>query len=300
MSDRSSPAGTPLRVGFVGLGVMGRPIARNILADGHTLTVYARSAAKAAPLVEAGATRADSPAEVAAASDVTVTMVSDSTAVTEVLTAPDGVLASASPGSVWVDMSSISPLVTRELADQAAGGGVRALDAPVSGGEKGAIDRTLTLMVGGDPETFEAMQPLFAAVGATATLVGGNGAGQVAKLCNQVIVAGTMCAVAEALVIARTCGVDPEKVRTAISGGAARSRILEDHALRMLRRTFTPGFRVSLLQKDLSIALDTARAQGAVALSASTAAQLMNGVAALRGDVDASAVIELYEMLSAG
>lgn len=122
MSERSSPAGTPLRVGFVGLGVMGRPIARNILADGHALNVHARSAAKAAPLVEAGATRADSPAEVAAASDVTVTMVSDSTAVTEVLTAPDGVLASASPGSVWVDMSSISPLVTRELADQAAGG----------------------------------------------------------------------------------------------------------------------------------------------------------------------------------
>lgn len=294
----SDPASTqPLRVGFVGLGVMGLPIARNMLEDGHSLTVYARTAAKAEPLERAGATRVDTPGEAAAASDVTFTMVSDNAAVKEVVAGPGGVLSGAAAGSVWIDMSSIAPKVARELAAQAGEKGVRALDIPVSGGEKGAVNRTLALMVGGEEETLAEVRPLLESISAGVTHVGGHGAGQVAKVCNQMIVAGTMCAVAEALVVARKCEVDPSRVREAISGGAASSRILEDHAQRMLQRTFVPGFRVSLIQKDLGIALDTAKSCGAAALATGQAAQLMSALSSLRGEVDASAVVEIFELL---
>jgi 3-hydroxyisobutyrate dehydrogenase-like beta-hydroxyacid dehydrogenase len=286
----------PHRLGFVGLGVMGTQVARNLLADGHRVTVYARTRSRAAAL--AGARSVDSPAAAAAASEVTFTMVTDSTAVTEVVDGPDGVLAGAGPGSVWIDMSSVAPMTSRVLADRAAGCGVSALDAPVSGGEKGAASRALAIMVGGDAETFARVRPLLESIGQSVTHVGGHGAGQVAKVCNQMIVAGTLCAVAEALVVARKCGVEPARVREAISGGAARSRILDDHAQRMLHRAFTPGFRVSLLQKDLAIAIETARSCGAAALAAGQAAQLVSALAALRGDVDASAVVEVFELLA--
>jgi 3-hydroxyisobutyrate dehydrogenase-like beta-hydroxyacid dehydrogenase len=288
----------PHRLGFVGVGVMGMPIVRNLLADGHQVTVYARGRSKSAGLADAGAVCAGTPAAAAAASEVTFTMVTDSAAVNDVVDGPDGVLAGAAPGSVWIDMSSIAPLTSRVLAERAALREVHALDAPVSGGEKGAISRGLAFMVGGDAETFARMRPLLESIGQSATHVGDHGAGQVAKVCNQMIVAATMCAVAEALVVARKCGVEPARVREAISGGAARSRILDDHAQRMLHRAFTPGFRISLLQKDLGIAIETARACGAAAPAAGQAAQFANALAALRGEVDASAVVEVFEMLA--
>jgi 2-hydroxy-3-oxopropionate reductase len=241
------------RIGFIGLGIMGKPMARNLLASGSPLTVFSRSSGPVDELVEAGATRADGPAAVAAASDVTITMLPDTPDVEAVLIDKGGVIEGARPGTLVIDMSSIDPGSTREMALAFASLDVAMLDAPVSGGEKGAIDATLSIMVGGTDEAFERAAPIFGTLGTNIVHVGGNGAGQVCKACNQLVVGATIEAVAEALLLAERSGVDASEVRRALLGGFAGSKILEVHGQRMLDRSFDPGFRIELHRKDARI-----------------------------------------------
>jgi len=284
------------RVGFIGLGIMGKPMARHLLDAGFPLTVHSRSPAPVDELVEAGASRAASPAEVAAASDVVVTMLPDTPDVELVLLGPDGVASGAAAGSLVVDMSSVDPIPTRSFAERLAGQGVDMLDAPVSGGEKGAIDAALSIMVGGSREAFERATPLFAAVGKNIVHVGPSGAGQIAKACNQLVVAATIEAVAEALVLAERAGVDAAKVREALLGGFAGSKILEVHGQRMLDRAFDPGFRARLHRKDARIVLDTAKEVGAPVPSfEAVAGQLDELVASGGGELDHSALFTLLD-----
>jgi 2-hydroxy-3-oxopropionate reductase len=247
------------RVGFIGLGIMGKPMAGHLLAAGYPLTVHSRSAPPVDELVAAGASSASSPAEVASASDIVITMLPDTPDVELVLFGDDGVEAGAAEGSMVIDMSSIDPIPTRQFCELLAVQGVALLDAPVSGGEKGAIDAALSIMVGGNAEAFARALPLLEAMGKNIVHVGPNGAGQIAKACNQLVVAATIEAVAEALVLAERAGVDPAKVREALLGGFAGSKILEVHGQRMLDRNFTPGFRARLHRKDARIVLDAAK-----------------------------------------
>jgi 2-hydroxy-3-oxopropionate reductase len=241
------------RVGFIGLGIMGRPMARNLLAAGVPLTVHSRSPGPVDELVDAGAARAGSPGEVAAAADVVIAMLPDSPDVEAVVLGADGVAEGAAAGSLMIDMSTIDPSVSRRVASALAERDVQALDAPVSGGERGAIDGTLSIMVGGEPEAFARAVPLFEILGSRAVHIGPAGAGQVAKACNQLVVASTIEAVAEAIALAERAGVDAAKVREALLGGFAGSKILELHGQRMLDRTFEPGFRIRLHAKDARI-----------------------------------------------
>ena len=247
------------RVGFVGLGIMGRPMARHLLDAGFPLTVHSRSPGPVDELVAAGAARGGSPAEVAAGSDLVITMLPDTPDVEQVLFGADGVAAAAAPGSLVIDMSSIDPIPTRAFAQRLASRSVDMLDAPVSGGEQGAIDAALSIMVGGSPGAFQRATPLLETMGRNIVHVGPSGAGQIAKACNQLVVAATIEAVAEALVLAERAGVDAAKVREALLGGFAGSKILEVHGQRMLDRAFDPGFRARLHRKDARIVLDTAR-----------------------------------------
>jgi 2-hydroxy-3-oxopropionate reductase len=251
------------RIGFIGLGVMGKPMARNLLAAGHRLRVHSRSPAPVDELVEAGAARASTPADVAAATDVVITMLPDTSDVASVLVGPSGVIEGASSGSLVIDMSSIDPIPTRRFAESFAERDVAMLDAPVSGGERGALEGSLSIMVGGENAAFERAEPIFEALGTNIVHVGPSGAGQIAKACNQLVVAATIEAVAEALLLAERAGVDPAKVREALLGGFAGSKILEVHGRRMLDRAFTPGFRMRLHRKDARIAEETAHAVGA-------------------------------------
>jgi 2-hydroxy-3-oxopropionate reductase len=246
------------RIGFIGLGIMGKPMARNLLAAGFPLTVHSRSPAPVDELVGAGASRGDGPAGVAAASDVTITMLPDTADVEAVLTGAGGVIEGAGAGSLVIDMSSIDPAPTRAIAAAFAARDVAMLDAPVSGGEKGAIDAALSIMVGGDDAAFARATPVFEALGRNVVQVGPSGAGQVCKACNQLVVAATIEAVAEALLLAERSGVDAAKVREALLGGFAGSKILEVHGQRMLDRTFDPGFRIRLHRKDARIVEDAA------------------------------------------
>lgn len=281
----------PERIGFVGLGIMGTPMARNLLAAGFPLTVHSRSAGPVDELVEAGAARADGPAGVAAASDVTITMLPDTTDVEQVLTGSGGVIEGATPGSLVIDMSSIDPGPTRALAEAFAGRDVAMLDAPVSGGEKGAIDAALSIMVGGDAAAFERARPILEALGKNIVHVGPSGAGQVCKACNQLVVAATIEAVAEALLLAERSGVDAAKVREALLGGFAGSKILEVHGQRMLDRAFDPGFRIRLHRKDARIVEEAAAATGTPIPSfAAVTEQLQHAVDAGDGDRDHSAL----------
>jgi 2-hydroxy-3-oxopropionate reductase len=283
-------------VGFIGLGIMGRPMARHLLDAGFPLTVHSRSPGPVDELAEAGASRAASPAEVAASSDVVVTMLPDTPDVEQVLFGPEGVVAGAAAGSLVIDMSSIDPIPTRSFAERLAAQGVGMLDAPVSGGEKGAIDATLSIMAGGSPEAFLRATPLFAAMGRNIVHVGPSGAGQIAKACNQLVVAATIEAVAEALVLAERAGVDAAKVREALLGGFAGSKILEVHGQRMLDRAFEPGFRARLHRKDARIVLETAREVGApVPAFEAVARQLDDLVASGGGELDHSALFTLLE-----
>jgi 2-hydroxy-3-oxopropionate reductase len=294
--DRPGAGVTADRIGFVGLGIMGRPMARHLLDAGFPLTVHSRSPGPVDELAEAGASRAALPAEVAAASDVVVTMLPDTPDVEQVLFAADGVAAGAVAGSLVVDMSSIDPIPTRAFADRLAAQGVGMLDAPVSGGERGAIDATLSIMVGGAPEDVERAASLFAAMGSKVVHVGPSGAGQIAKACNQLVVAATIEAVAEALVLAERAGVDAAKVREALLGGFAGSKILEVHGLRMLDRAFEPGFRARLHRKDARIVLETANQVGAPVPSfEAVARQLDELVASGGGELDHSALFTLLE-----
>ncbi len=267
------PVTTATRIGFIGLGIMGRPMALNLRKAGYELWVYGRRPVTMEPLVAAGATACRSAAEVASATDVMVVMVADTPDVEEVLFGRDGVADAVRAGSVVIDMSTIAPDATRRFARALADKGAEMLDAPVSGGEVGAVNATLSIMVGGKSVVFEAMQPLLAAMGKNITHVGDHGAGQVAKAANQIIVGLTIEAVAEALTLARESGVDPARVRAALMGGFAGSRILEVHGERMLKGDFKPGFKVRLHRKDLRIALQEAAGQDLDLAGAATVAQ---------------------------
>jgi len=286
------------RVGFVGLGLMGLPMARNVLRAGYQLTVHNRTASKAAPLIAEGARQAASPAEVARQSDTVVTMVTDSPDVEAVVEGDQGLLAGASSGTTWIDMSTISPDVTRRLGAAAATRGVKALDAPVSGGPPGAEAGTLSIMVGGEPETFDACLPLLQTMGKTVVHVGDLGAGQVTKACNQVVIAATLAGIAEALVMGAKAGVDPALIRQALMGGYAGSRLLDVHGERMLQHAFAPGFFVRLHNKDLYIVLEMARSLSVSTPVTALAAQHFNAlVADGDGELDNSAMLKVYERL---
>lgn len=284
------------RIGFIGLGLMGRPMAARLLRAGFDLRVHTRTAAKARPLLEAGAREAGSPAEVAAACDVVITVLPDSPDVAAVMRGQRGVLAGARPGTTWIDMSTILPSVARELAREAAERQVASLDAPVSGGPPGAAAGTLSIMVGGDREHFDRCLPLLDCLGKNIVYMGASGAGQVTKACNQIVVAGTLTSVAEALVFGRKAGVDPAAVRGALLGGYAGSRMLEVYGQRMVERDFDPGFFVRLLRKDLHIVLEMSREIAASASVAALVTQLLNGlVAEGHGEADAAMVVRYYE-----
>jgi 2-hydroxy-3-oxopropionate reductase len=285
------------KIGFIGLGIMGAHMARNLLKGGHTLVV---NGAHPVPddLRERATVLANSTA-VAEAAEIVIAMVPDTPDVANVLFADDGVAKGLAPGKLFVDMSSVSPLETRQFAERVNALGCDYLDAPVSGGEVGARDGTLTIMVGGPEAAFERARPLFALIGRNLTLVGENGAGQTCKVANQIIVALTIEAVAEALLFAARSGADPERMRQALMGGFAASRILELHGERMTRRTFDPGFRIDLHRKDLNLALDNARKLGIALPHTASAAQLFAVCAAHGGGGwDHSAMIRALELMS--
>jgi 2-hydroxy-3-oxopropionate reductase len=286
------------RVGYIGLGIMGRPMALNLLKAGYPVSVWARRAESMEPLVEAGAKACASPADVARQSDIVFTNVSDTADVEAVILGPDGIIHGAESGSVVVDDSTISPLATREMAGQLREKGIEMLDAPVSGGEQGAIDGTLSMMVGGKSEVFERVRPLFEVLGRNIVLVGDNGAGQVAKMCNQVVIAQTMAAVGEAFTLAEAADVDPAKVREALLGGFAGSKVMEVHGQRMLDDNFAPGFKAKLHRKDMKIALETAAALGVGVPGAAVATQLINAlVGAGGGELDSSALVTVQRRM---
>jgi len=285
------------RVGFIGLGIMGAPMARHLLETGFPLTVHSRSPAPVDALVSDGAVRATSPAEVAGASDVVITMLPDTPDVEHVMLGDVGVAAGAAAGALVIDMSTIDPGPTRAIAGQLRQHGVEMLDAPVSGGERGAIDGTLSIMVGGHDGAFARAQPILQVMGKNIVHVGPSGAGQITKACNQLVVAATIEAVAEALVLAERSGVDPAKVRDALLGGFAGSKILEVHGQRMLDHAFEPGFRARLHRKDARIVLDAAQAAGSpIPAFQVVAAQLDRLVDETdRGDLDHSALFTLLD-----
>lgn len=287
------------KVGFIGLGLMGRPMALNLLKAGFEVHVWARRAASMQPLLDAGAHGAASPAALAEAVPVTISMVADAPDVAEVTLGPKGVVHGARAGHIHVDMSTIAPGAAKEIAAQLAERGVRMLDAPVSGGEVGAIEGTLTIMVGGDEAAFHEVLPFFEAMGKKVTYVGASGAGQVAKACNQVLTGVTVVAVAEALNLARAAGVDPARVREALLGGSAYSKVLENHGARMLARNFRPGFKAWMHQKDMRIVLDEAHRLNVPALTSAVAAQLFNAVVGSgKGEEDSIAVLQILEAMS--
>jgi 2-hydroxy-3-oxopropionate reductase len=282
------------RVGFIGLGIMGKPMAKHLLAAGYPLTVHSRTPGPVDELVGTGASRAARPSEVARAADIVITMLPDTPDVEQVILGDGGVADGASEGLLVIDMSTIDPGPTRRIAETLAAKNVAFLDAPVSGGEKGAAEATLSIMVGGSDDAFERAKPLFESIGKTIVHVGPAGAGQVCKAANQLVVAATIEAVAEALVLAERSGVDPAKVREALLGGFAGSKILEVHGQRMLDRAFEPGFRARLHRKDARIVLDAAREAGAPIPSFEVvAAQLTKLVDEGGGDLDHAALFTL-------
>ena len=288
-----------MEVGFIGLGIMGRPMALNLVRAGHALHVWTRRPRSMGPLLEAGATGHDSAADVARASTVVISMVADAPDVEQVALGLNGVADGAHDGLVFVDMSTIAPAAARSIAVRLAQRGVDMLDAPVSGGEVGAIAGTLSIMAGGRAETFERVRPLFECMGQAITLVGASGAGQVAKACNQIVTGMAVAAVAEALNFARKAGVDPGPVRQALLGGFASSRILENHGGRMLQRDFKPGFKSWMHQKDLRIVLESAHDLGLALPGAAVTAQMFNAmVGSGLGEEDSVAMLKLLERMS--
>jgi 2-hydroxy-3-oxopropionate reductase len=284
-------------VGFIGLGIMGRPMAKNLMEAGYELVVHNRSPEKAEELAEEGdATAAGSPREVAEACDIVITMLPDSPDVEAVVAGEDGVLEGIRDGALLVDMSTISPVVTEELSGKARERGASMLDAPVSGGDVGAIEGALSIMVGGSEEDFERARPLFDVMGKVATHVGPTGAGQVVKACNQIVVALNIEAVSEALVLGSKAGVAPEKVVEALSGGLAGSAVMEAKKEKFFSHDFEPGFRIELHHKDLGIALAAGREYGvALPVTALVDQMLEASKAKGRGDRDHSALLTLLE-----
>ena len=288
-----------MKAGFIGLGAMGRAMAANLLRAGHDVAVWARRAESMAPLVALGARAAASPADCARGADAVLCVVTAGPDVRQVALGADGVIESALPGCVFIDHSTIPPSTARDIADALAGRGIDMLDAPVSGGEVGAINATLSIMVGGKAEVFERVRPVFECLGKNITLVGETGAGQTCKVANQIVVALTIQAVAEGLLFAARAGADPAKVRQALMGGLATSRILEVHGDRMIRRTVEPGFRIALHQKDLNLALGAAKSLG-VALPATAQAQQLFSACVAHGGAgwDHSGLVRALEKLS--
>lgn len=281
-----------VRIGFVGLGVMGRPMAENLLNDGFTLAVHNRTRSRADALSKRGALVCDTPRQVAETSDVVITMLPDTPDVDAVYFGGEGILQATRPGHLFIDMSTVTPAFARRLAEAARNKDADALDAPVSGGDVGARSGTLSIMVGGSPASFDRALPIFRSLGKNIVHMGEAGAGQITKACNQVVVALTIEAVAEGLILAAQAGVDPGRVCQALSGGLADSRILALHGQRMLERRFEPGFRLRLHRKDLAIALDTARRVHLELSHTALAHQHMDQmVQAGQGDWDHSALI---------
>ncbi len=287
-----------LKLGFIGLGIMGGPMAGHLLKAGHTLFVQTRGKVPA-ELPDSGATVCTTARGVAERADIIFIMVPDTPDVQLVLFGEHGVASGLSKGKTVIDCSSIDPMATREFARQIQALGCDYLDAPVSGGEVGAKAASLTIMVGGEPSAFERVKPLFELMGKNITLVGRAGDGQVCKVANQIIVALNIAAVSEALVFASKAGADPAKVRQALMGGFAASRILEVHGERMIKRTFNPGFRIALHQKDLNLALQGARTLGVALPQTAGAAQLMQSCVALgHGQADHSALVRALENMA--
>jgi 2-hydroxy-3-oxopropionate reductase len=287
------------RVGFIGLGIMGMPMARNLMDSGYELTVHNRSPEKAEELGKKGAAVAATPREVAQNSDVVITMLPDSPQVREVVAGEDGVLEGISDGALLIDMSTISPVVTEELAEALKEKGASMLDAPVSGGDVGAIEGTLSIMVGGEEADFQRAKPLFEAMGETITHVGPTGAGQVTKAANQVVVALTIEAVSEALVLGSAGGVSPEKILDVLSGGLASNKVMEVKREKFLSHTFEPGFRSELHHKDLGIALAAGREYGVVLPVTAIVDQMLLSMRRKGwGGEDHSALLRIIEDLS--
>ena len=286
-----------MKIGFIGLGIMGAPMAQHLLDAKHDMFVRTRSKV---PAALAAATQCATNADVARAADIVILMLPDTPDVEQVLFGKDGVASGLSSGKLVIDMSSISPMDTKRFAKQINALGCDYLDAPVSGGEVGARAGSLTIMVGGDALVFERAKPLFELMGKNITLVGGNGDGQTTKVANQIIVALNIAAVGEALLFASKAGADPAKVRQALMGGFAASRILEVHGERLIKRTFNPGFRIALHQKDLNLALAGAKAMGIALPQTANAAQLMGTCAANGWDqLDHSALVKALELMAA-
>ena len=285
-------------IGFIGLGIMGRPMSKNLLAAGYSLIVYDIVQAAVAEVVAAGATAGESAKDVAAKSDVIITMLPDTPDVDAVVLGADGVMEGIPPGSIFVDMSTVSPTIAEKIAEVAAGKGVKALDAPVSGGDVGAQKGTLSIMVGGDQEIFDKVLPIFTVMG-KAVLCGAPGAGQTVKACNQVLVGVTIAGVAEALTLGAKAGVDPAKIVEVLSGGLARCGILENRGQRIVNRDFEPGFRCRLHYKDMRIIMAAGQAYGVPLMVSSIVHDLFKRmVVSGRGEYDHSGLIAAVEELA--
>ena len=283
----------PDTIGFIGLGLMGKPMAKNLLTRGYRVVAHSRSPGPVDELVAAGATRASSPADAARQVTRIITMLPDSPDVERVLEGADGVFTALQPGTILIDSSSISPAVSRRLAEAARARGATMLDAPVSGGEIGAVSGTLSIMVGGEEAAFAEVRPILEAMGHPDRIVriGESGAGQLCKVCNQMVIGGTLAVVSEAFALARRAGVDPSKVRDALLGGFAASRVLEVHGERILKGNYTPGFRAQLYAKDYRIAADTLAQYAVPAPVTAQVHQLVTAlVASGRGEDDYSAL----------
>lgn len=284
------------RIGFIGLGIMGKPMTRNLLKAGYTVTVYNRSPEPIAELVTEGAIAATSPQNLAEQVDVVITCVPDSPDVEAIVLGDRGVIHGVRSGMLYIDMSTIAAATSRKLYTALQAKGVSALDAPVSGGDIGAQQGTLSIMVGGEQTAFDRALPILQVLGKNIVRIGDAGAGQVTKACNQIVVALTVQAVAEAFTLAQKSGVDPAKVREALLGGFAQSRVLEVHGQKMLDRNFNPGFKLDLFRKDMNLVLQTARDLNLPLPGSHAIAPLMDALLAQgKGDLDFIAVLELYE-----
>lgn len=287
------------KIGFIGLGIMGKPMSKNLIAAGYQLVVHDINREAVQELVAKGAEEALSPKEASESADVVVTILPDDDTVEQVATGKEGVLEGMSEGAILVDMSTISPTTAKRIAERLEANGMEMLDAPVSGGEVGAIEGSLSIMAGGKQEIFDRVLPVLQKMGKNINYVGDHGAGQVAKASNQIIVALTIEAVAEALIFAKKSGVDPVKVRDALLGGFAHSRVLEVHGQRMLERNFEPGGKVRLHKKDTGIAMSIAKELGMYLPGTSLVSQLWNAVAAQGGlDWDHSSMVKVLELMS--
>lgn len=287
------------RIGFIGLGLMGKPMARNLLTAGYPLAVFNRSRAAIDELAGEGAAAATSPREVAERSDVVITIVPDSPDVEAVVLGPNGLLEGARAGMLLVDMSTIAPATVKRVAEALGARGVRMLDAPVSGGDKGAIAGTLSIMVGGDQADFERARPIFEALGKTITHCGPLGAGQIVKACNQIVIALILEGISEALVLGSKAGVDPNIIPQVLGGGMAQNRVLDLRGATMIQHQFEPGFKARMHRKDLGIILQTAREYGVAVPGAALVDQHFTSlIDSGNGDLDNSSLLTVLELLS--